>query len=90
MRLPVSTSSNRSHLLFFDLLAKSTLGLLRPTEGRRQQTDGWVLSIFNIQSLLTGQSKLLMTYKHLIQAVRYQINALRKAGSDPSQTAKLQ
>jgi IS30 family transposase len=42
-----------------------------------------------IQSFLTWQSKLLMTYKHLSQAERYQIHALMKAGHDQSQIAKL-
>ena len=49
---------------------------------------GW-LRMFSIQSLLTWQSKLLMTYKHLSQAERYQIHALMKAGHDQSQIAKL-
>ena len=38
---------------------------------------------------MTWQSKLLMTYKHLSQAERYQIHALMKAGHDQSQIAKL-
>jgi len=45
--------------------------------------------MFSIQSFLTWQSKLLMTYKHLSQAERYQIHALMKAGHDQSQIAKL-
>jgi IS30 family transposase len=45
--------------------------------------------MFSIQSILTWQSKLLMTYKHLSQAERYQIYPLMKAGHDPSQIAKL-
>ena len=49
---------------------------------------GW-LRMFSIQSYLTWQSKLLMTYKHLSQAERYQIHALMKAGHDQSQIAKL-
>ena len=49
---------------------------------------GW-LRMFSIQSFLTWQSKLLMTYKHLSQAERYQIYALMKAGHDQSQIAKL-
>jgi IS30 family transposase len=49
---------------------------------------GW-LRILSIQGFLTWQSKLLMTYKHLIQAERYQIHALMKAGHDQSQIAKL-
>jgi len=49
---------------------------------------GW-LRMFSIQSFLTWQSKLLMTYKHLSQAERYQIHALMKAGHDQSQIAKL-
>ena len=32
--------------------------------------------MFSIQSFLTWQSKSLMTYKHLNQAEKYQINAL--------------
>ena len=47
------------------------------------------LRMFSIQSFLTWQSKLLMTYKHLSQAERYQIHALMKAGHDQSQIAKL-
>jgi len=43
----------------------------------------------SIQGFLTWQSKLLMTYKHLSQAERYQIHALMKAGHDQSQIAKL-
>jgi len=38
---------------------------------------------------LTWQSKLLMTYKHLSQAERYQIHALMKAGHNQSQIAKV-
>ncbi len=49
---------------------------------------GW-LRMFSIQSFLTWQSKLLMTYKHLSQAERYQIYALMKAGHDQTQIAKL-
>ena len=49
---------------------------------------GW-LRIVSIQGVLTWQSKLLMTYKHLSQAERYQIHALMKAGHDQSQIAKL-
>ena len=49
---------------------------------------GW-LRMFSIQSFLTCQSKLPMTYKHLSQAERYQIHALMKAGHDQSQIAKL-
>ena len=45
--------------------------------------------MFSIQSFLTWQSKLLMTYKHLSQAERYQIHALMKAGHDQSQIAKI-
>jgi IS30 family transposase len=45
--------------------------------------------MFSIQSFLTWQSKLLMTYKHLSQAERYQIHALMKAGHDQSQIAKV-
>jgi IS30 family transposase len=45
--------------------------------------------MFSIQGFLTWQSKLLMTYKHLSQAERYQIHALIKAGHDQSQIAKL-
>ena len=49
---------------------------------------GW-LRMFSIQGFLTCQSKLLMTYKHLSQAERYQIHALMKAGHDQSQIAKV-
>jgi len=45
--------------------------------------------MFSIQGFLTCQSKLLMTYKHLSQAERYQIHALMKAGNDQSQIAKV-
>ena len=45
--------------------------------------------MFSIQSFLNWQSKLLMTYKHLSQAEKYQIHALMKAGHDQSQIAKL-
>jgi IS30 family transposase len=45
--------------------------------------------MFSIQGFLTWQSELLMTYKHLSQAERYQIHALIKAGHDQSQIAKL-
>ena len=47
------------------------------------------LRMFSIQGFLTCQSKLLMTYKHLSQAERYQIHALMKAGHDQSQIAKV-
>ena len=47
------------------------------------------LRMFSIQGFLTWQSKLLMTYKHLSQAERYQIHALMKAEHDQSQIAKL-
>ena len=50
---------------------------------------GVVQTILSIQSFLTWQSKLLMTYKHLSQAERYQIYALMKAGHDQSQIAIL-
>ena len=49
---------------------------------------GW-LRMFSIQGFLTWQSKLLMNYKHLSQAERYQIHALMKAGHDQSEIAKL-
>ena len=49
---------------------------------------GW-LRMFSIQGFLTWQSKVLMTYKHLSQAERYQIHALMKAGHDQSQIANL-
>ena len=45
--------------------------------------------MFSIQDFLTWQSKLLMTYKHLSQAERYQIHALMKAGHSQYQIAKL-
>jgi len=45
--------------------------------------------MFSIQGFLTRQSKLLMTYKHLSQAERYQIHAFMKAGYDQSQIAKV-
>jgi len=45
--------------------------------------------MFSIQGFLTCQSKLLMNYKHLSQAERYQIHALMKAGHDQSQIAKV-
>ena len=45
--------------------------------------------MFSIQGFLTWQSKLLMTYKHLSQAERYQIHALMKAGHNQSQIAKV-
>ena len=48
---------------------------------------GWPMRMFSIQSFLTWQSKLLMTYKHLSQAERYQIYALMKAGHDQTQLA---
>jgi len=44
--------------------------------------------MFSIQGFLTWQSKLLMTYKHLSQAERYQIYVLMKAGRDQSQIAQ--
>jgi hypothetical protein len=44
--------------------------------------------MFSIQGFLTWQSKLLMNYKHLSQAERYQIHALMKAGSGPNVGAK--
>jgi len=44
--------------------------------------------MFSIQNFLTWQSKLLMTYKHLSQAERYQIYVLMKAGRDQSQIAQ--
>jgi len=47
------------------------------------------LRMFSIQGFLTWQSKLLMTYKHLSQAERYQIHALMKAGHNQSQIAKV-
>ena len=49
---------------------------------------GW-LRMFSIQGFLTCQSKLLVIYKHLSQAERYQIHALMKAGHDQSQIAKV-
>jgi len=49
---------------------------------------GW-LRIYSILGFLTWQSKLLMKYKHLSQAERYQIYALMKAGHDQTQIAKL-
>jgi IS30 family transposase len=49
---------------------------------------GW-LRMFSIKGFLTWQSKLLMTYKHLSQAERYQIQALMKAGHEQSQIAKV-
>ena len=49
---------------------------------------GW-LRMYSIQGFLTWQSKLLMKYKHLSQAERYQIYALMKAGHDQTQIAKL-
>ena len=49
---------------------------------------GW-LRMYSIQGFLTWQSKLLMKYKHLSQAERYQIYALMKAGHDQTQMAKL-
>jgi IS30 family transposase len=45
--------------------------------------------MFSIQGFLTCQSKLLMNYKHLSQAERYQIHALMKAGHDQAQIALL-
>jgi hypothetical protein len=41
--------------------------------------------MYSIQGFLTWQSKLLMKYKHLSQAERYQIYALMKAGHDQNQ-----
>jgi IS30 family transposase len=49
---------------------------------------GW-LRVYSIQGILTWQSKLLLKYKHLSQAERYQIYALMKAGHDRTQIAKL-
>jgi hypothetical protein len=49
---------------------------------------GWLM-MFSIQSFLTLQSKLLMPYKHLNQAEKYQIHVLMKAGHYQSQIAKL-
>jgi hypothetical protein len=52
--------------------------------------DFHVRTLYRIlKNLLHLQSKLLMTYKHLSQAERYQIYALMKAGHDQSQSAKL-
>jgi IS30 family transposase len=45
--------------------------------------------MFSIQGFLTWQSKLLMTYKHISQAERYQIHALMKAEHNQSQIAKV-
>jgi IS30 family transposase len=45
--------------------------------------------MYSIQGFLTWQSKLLMKYKHLSQAERYQIYSLMKAGHDQTQIAKL-
>jgi IS30 family transposase len=45
--------------------------------------------MYIIQGFLTWQSMLLMKYKHLSQAERYQIYALMKAGHDQIQIAKL-
>jgi IS30 family transposase len=45
--------------------------------------------MYSIQGFLSWQSKLLMKYKHLSQAERYQICALMKAGHNQSQIAKL-
>jgi hypothetical protein len=45
--------------------------------------------MFSIQGFLTCQSKLLMNYKDLSQAERYQIHALMKAGHDQTQIALL-
>jgi len=45
--------------------------------------------MFSIQGFLTWQPKLLMTYKHLSQAERYQIHALMKVGHNQSQIAKV-
>lgn len=45
--------------------------------------------MFSIPCLVTCQSKLLMTYKHLKQVERYQIHALMKAGLNQSEICKL-
>ena len=44
--------------------------------------------MYSIQGFLTWQSKLLMKYKHLSQAERYQIYAIMKAGHDQTQIVK--
>ena len=43
------------------------------------------LRMYSIQGFLTWQPKLLMKYKHLSQAERYQIYALMKSGHDQTQ-----
>ena len=43
--------------------------------------------MYSIQGFLTGESELLIKYKHLSQAERYQIYALMKAGHDQTQLA---
>ncbi len=45
------------------------------------------LKMFSIQSFLTWQSKLLMTYKNLSPAERYQIYTFMKAGHNQSPIA---
>ena len=45
--------------------------------------------MYSIQGFLPGVSLLLMKYKHLSQAKRYQIYVLMKAGHDQTQIAKL-
>jgi len=45
--------------------------------------------MYSFQGFLTWQSKLLMKYKHLSQAERYQISYLMKAEHDQTQIAKL-
>lgn len=47
------------------------------------------MRMFSIKSYLICQSNLLMTYKNLSQAERYQIHALMKTGHDQTQIAKL-
>ena len=49
---------------------------------------GW-LRMYSIQGFLTWQSKLLMKYKHLSQAERYQIYDLINSRHDQTQIAKL-
>ena len=48
----------------------------------------WSLRMLSIKGFLAYKSKLLMTYKHLSQAERYQIYVLMKAGRDQSQIAQ--
>ena len=48
------------------------------------------LRMYSIQGFLSRQSLLLMKYKHLSQAEKYQIYALMKAGHDQIQIAKFQ